>query len=117
MSQEQHDLRVDYVEFPVEDISRAKQFYGAIFGWKFTDYGEHYTSFTDGRLSGGFMVDLDAKPGGLLVVMYAVDLEALEQKIQQHGGTIVRQIFPFPGGRRFHFKDPSGHVLAVWSDH
>jgi predicted enzyme related to lactoylglutathione lyase len=56
------------------------------------------------------------KPGGPLVVIYAADLELLEQRVRQAGGAIVRPIFSFPGGRRFHFTDPSGNELAVWSD-
>jgi predicted enzyme related to lactoylglutathione lyase len=81
------------------------------------DWGPDYTSFADGRLAGGFSkVDEVTKGGGVLVVIYAVDLEAVEVAVRAHGGEIVKEIFSFPGGRRFHFTDPSGNELAVWSD-
>jgi uncharacterized protein len=116
MSQSEHDRRIDYLEFPVIDIPRAKQFYGDVFGWAFTDYGPDYTSFSDGRLTGGMEARPKVEKGGVLVVIYAVDLEALAAKVRAAGGAIVREIFDFPGGRRFHFTDPSGNELSVWSD-
>jgi predicted enzyme related to lactoylglutathione lyase len=116
MAQSEHDRRIDYIEFPVEDVAAAKRFYAAVFGWKFTDYGPDYTSFVDGRLSGGFRGGAAAVPGGPLVVIYAVDLEAVQQAVLAAGGRITQPPFAFPGGRRFHFRDPSGHELAVWSD-
>jgi hypothetical protein len=115
MAKPENDRRIDYVEVVVSDISRAKQFYGDAFGWAFTDYGPQYAAFNDGRLDGGFMTG-EPKPGGPLVIMYAIDLEATQQRIERAGGTIVKPIFPFPGGRRFHFTDPDGYELAVWSD-
>jgi uncharacterized protein len=115
MSNAEHDRRIDYIEFPVPRIAEVKQFYGKAFGWSFEDYGPDYTSFADGRLSGGFHT-VGAAGGGPLVVIYAVDLEAMERRIREAGGTIVRPIFSFPGGRRFQFTDPAGHELAVWSD-
>ena len=75
-----------------------------------------YTSFQDGRLSGGFTKDAPVRPANPLVVIYAAQLEAIEGKIKQAGGKIVRQTYSFPGGRRFHFSDPSGNELAVWTD-
>lgn len=116
MSQHQHDLRIDYIEFPVTDVAKAKAFYTRAFGWKFEDYGPDYTSFVDGRLSGGFAKADKVQAGGPLVVIYARDLGAVERKVTDAGGTIIRPIYPFPGGRRFHFSDPSGHELAVWSE-
>lgn len=116
MSQKKHDRRIDYIEFAVLDIEEAKSFYSEVFGWSFTDYGPDYTSFADGRLAGGFFSAESVTPGGPLVVVYAVDLEALEKAVVASGGTIVKEIFEFPGGRRFHFRDPSGYVLAVWSE-
>ena len=94
----------------------TKNFYTAVFGWSFTDYGDTYSSFADGRITGGFTSDTPVVPGGALVVMYAVDLEAIETSVIEHGGKVVKEIFSFPGGRRFHFADPSGNELAVWSD-
>ncbi len=116
MSQADQDKRVDYVEFPAADMDRIKAFYSTVFGWEFTDYGPTYTCFNDGRLSGGFEKADTVAAGGPLVVIYAVDLAAVEASVAPNGGTIVRETFPFPGGRRFHFADPSGNVLAVWSD-
>jgi predicted enzyme related to lactoylglutathione lyase len=116
MSQAEHDRRIDYVEFAATDIGRTKQFYQDVFGWRFEDYGPDYTSFQDGRLAGGFERKPAVRAGGPLVVIYARDLEALEAAITQAGGKIVRPPFAFPGGRRFHFTDPSGNELAVWTD-
>jgi uncharacterized protein len=116
MSQAEQDRRIDYVEFGARDIEKVKAFYHAVFGWTFTDYGPDYTSFHDGRLSGGFTTERTAGQGGPLVVLYAVDLEATQAKIKAAGGSIVKDTFSFPGGRRFHFSDPSGNELAVWSD-
>jgi predicted enzyme related to lactoylglutathione lyase len=111
-----NDRRIDYIEFPAADIARTKAFYVHVFGWKFTDYGPDYTSFEDGRLSGGFWKAGEVTGSGPLVVIYAVDLAEMEAQVRAEGGTIVKEIFPFPGGRRFHFTDPSGNELAVWSD-
>lgn len=116
MSQAEHDRRVDYVEFASTNIEQTKRFYSEIFGWEFTDYGPEYTSFTDGRLAGGFRAAPEAPAGGPLVVIYATNLAAVEAQVRDAGGKIVREIFEFPGGRRFHFTDPSGNELAVWSD-
>src|SRR6202030_1698360 len=106
---------MDYIEFPAADIARTKVFYGEVFGWKFTDYGPDYTSFEDGRLYGGFSKERAAMQGGALIVIYAHDLEAAELAVQKAGAKISKEIFSFPGGRRFHFIAPDGNELAVWS--
>ena len=116
MDRSEHDRRIDYVELLATDLDRVKAFYGEVFGWEFTDYGPEYTAFRDGRLDGGFAKADEVTTGGPLVVLYAVDLEAVEAVVREHGGRIVREIFSFPGGRRFHFADPVGNELAVWSD-
>ena len=116
MSQAGNDKRIDYVEFATSDIESSKAFYSTVFGWKFQDWGPDYASFEDGRLTGGFRKEDSVESGGPLVVIYAVDLEKLEAEIRAGGGTIVVEIFSFPGGRRFHFADPSGNVLAAWSE-
>jgi predicted enzyme related to lactoylglutathione lyase len=116
MNQAEQDRRVDYIEFLTTDIEETKRFYSEIFGWEFTDYGPDYTSFTDGRMAGGFSSAPVVAAGGPLVVLYAVNLEEIEAIIRESGGRIVRETFEFPGGRRFHFTDPSGNELAVWSD-
>jgi predicted enzyme related to lactoylglutathione lyase len=116
MSQAEQDRRVDYIEFASTDIEETKRFYSEVFGWEFTDYGPDYTSFNDGRLAGGFRAAPQVGAGGPLVVLYSTDLEGIESRVSEAGGEIVREIFEFPGGRRFHFADPSGNELAVWSD-
>ena len=115
-AQAAHDQRVDYVEIPVTDVRRAKQFYQQVFQWPFTDFGDDYSSFADGRLTGGLRkVERTVRPG-VLVVIYARDLAATQDRVVKAGGRIVVQTHEFPGGRRFHFTDPSGNELAVWSD-
>ena len=116
MSQAEQDRRIDYVEFGATDIEATKRFYSAVFGWEFTDYGPDYTSFHDGRLNGGFAKVENVTGGGPLVVVYALHLEAMLASVKTAGGKIFKEIFSFPGGRRFHFHDPNGNELAVWSD-
>lgn len=117
MSASQNNLRLDYIEFATRDVAVAKKFYAAAFGWKFTDYGPDYTSFSDGRLSGGFFATSEqpAKSNPLAVI-FAGSLEDAEQRVRAAGGKIAKPAFEFPGGRRFHFTDPNGLELAVWSD-
>ncbi|CNI96884.1 glyoxalase family protein [Yersinia aldovae] len=111
------DRQIDNIEFAVSDIARSKAFYGAVFNWCFTDYGAEYCEFTDGRLTGGFSRVSEIHPnGGPLIILYADDLEQTQQRLEQAGATIVLPTFSFPGGRRFHFTDPDGYQLAVWSD-
>jgi predicted enzyme related to lactoylglutathione lyase len=115
MSQTKPDKQIDYIELPATTIPGTKQFYQNVFDWKFEDYGPAYTSFLDGRLAGGFTTDR-AVANGVLVVIYASDLAGMQKKVESAGGKIVKPIFSFPGGRRFHFIDPSGNELAVWSN-
>jgi uncharacterized protein len=115
MTRSENHSRIDYIEINVRDIARAKAFYGGAFGWKFTDYGPDYCAFSDGRLDGGFTTQASPRPGGPLVVLYADDLEEMQGGVESAGGKVVKAIFPFPGGRRFHFQDPDGYELAVWS--
>ena len=116
MDQKDQDKRIDYIEFKVADIARAKTFYSSVFGWSFTDYGEAYASFNDGSMRGGLEQVAEVNPGGALIVFYALDLLAIQEVVLANGGTVVRDIFEFPGGRRFHFKDTEGNELAIWSD-
>lgn len=116
MTNERHDRAIDYIEFPVTDMQASKAFYSAVFGWEFVDYGPDYASFSDANVEGGFRQESEIKAGGPLVVFYAEDLEGVERSVRGAGGTVIREIFSFPGGRRFHFTDPSGNELAVWSD-
>jgi uncharacterized protein len=116
MGQQEHNFQMDYIEFPATDIEATKRFYSAVFGWSFTDYGPNYTSFHDGRLAGGFTMSAKPVRGGALVVLYAKDLAATQRKMTESGGKITIEPFEFPGGRRFHFADPNGNELAVWSE-
>ena len=108
--------RIDYIEFSATDIAAVKNFYTAVFGWKFTDYGPDYTSFEDGRISGGFAKAPSISGNGVLVVIYSSELEKTKDAVVRNGGKITKPPFDFPGGRRFHFTDPNGNELAVWSE-
>jgi predicted enzyme related to lactoylglutathione lyase len=110
------DAKIAYVEFPVGDLPAVKGFYADAFGWTFTDYGPTYASFDNGGVDGGFNADPGDRTAAPLVILFAADLEAMEARVKAAGGTISRPIFSFPGGRRFHFRDPSGAELAVFSD-
>lgn len=109
-------ISIDYVELPTLDLETAKTFYGNAFGWTFIDYGPQYVAFESGKLSGGFAKTESISKGGVLVILYTDNLEDTLHAVQTHGGKIIQEIFPFPGGRRFHFADPSGNELAIWSD-
>jgi hypothetical protein len=115
MAKSENDRRIDYIEMNVADIERSKAFYRKAFGWTFKDYGPDYCEFADGRLRGGFTTAAKPTPGGPLVVLYADTLEEVQRSIESAGGRISKPIFEFPGGRRFHFLDPDGYELAVWS--
>jgi len=115
----QQERKIDYVEMPAADMQATREFFNGLFGWQFTEYGPDYMDFTDGRIAGGFRrstVSMDAEAGSALVVFYAKDLESLEARIRELGGVISTATFSFPGGRRFHFRDPNGNEFAVWSD-
>ncbi len=107
---------IDYIEFKAPDLDAVKGFYSESFGWTFTDYGPTYTAFSDSGLFGGFELSEDPIVNGALAVLYHNDLDFIQNKIESAGGMIVKPIFSFPGGRRFHFTDPAGNELAVWSD-
>ncbi len=110
------DGSLDYIELPGPDIPATKKFYGSVFGWTFTDYGPDYAAFTcDGR-NGGFNAERKVvASGGPLVVLYAADLDAMEAKVRAAGVEILSRE-SFEGGRRFHFRDPNGNEIAVWTD-
>ena len=115
----QDDQKIDYVEFPASDFDGVQAFYEKAFGWEFTDYGPEYRAFSDGKLDGGFRNAPEAsttETGAALVVLYAKNLESTRDTVADSGGTILQDIFSFPGGRRFQFADPHGNELAVWSD-
>ena len=117
MSQQHSNFSMDYIEFPATDLEETKRFYHQAFGWDFQDWGPNYVSFHDGRIGGGFTSEAHvATEGGVLVVLYASNLEDTYRNVKAAGGKIVRESFEFPGGRRFHFADPNGNQLAVWSE-
>lgn len=107
---------INYIEFSAEDLEAIKTFYTKLFAWQFTDYGPTYTAFTDGSLDGGFEKGTNRGQEGALVILYSEDLKETLTAVTEGGGSIVTPIFDFPGGKRFHFTDPAGNELAVWSD-
>jgi uncharacterized protein len=107
---------INYVEFKAKDLEKIKKFYTASFEWTFTDYGPTYTAFSDSGLMGGFeKTDIEIV-NGVLVVLYHNNLKLIKEKVIESGGKVSKDIFSFPGGHRFHFLDPDGNELAVWSD-
>lgn len=111
--------KINYVEFPATNLAAAKQFFSTVFGWTFVDYGPEYTAFANAGLDGGFFKSeqvVSTQSGSALIVFYSRQLEQTRQKIESAGGSIIKPIFSFPGGRRFHFADPNGNEYAVWSD-
>ena len=106
---------INYIEFNVKDIQQSKAFYQYL-GWTFTDFGPAYCEFDSGEIKGGFAQTDDVQSaGGALIILYSDHLEHSLQCVKEAGATIVQDIFSFPGGRRFHFKDLDGYELAIWS--
>jgi predicted enzyme related to lactoylglutathione lyase len=109
---------INYVELPAKNIPATKAFFETAFAWSFIDYGEEYTAFSNSGIEGGFFLSelvSRTENGACLLVLLSDDLEATEQRVIKAGGIISQAIFSFPGGRRFHFTEPSGNELAVWS--
>ncbi len=106
-------MQIDYLEFSSPDLGATKQFFAAAFGWSFNDYGPDYQEIADGGIGGGIAAGPPAPP---LVILKADDLEAALARVSGAGGRITRPIFEFPGGRRFHFTEPGGTEMAVWSE-
>jgi predicted enzyme related to lactoylglutathione lyase len=107
---------INYIEFKAKDLTAIKDFYTKSFNWQFTDYGPAYTSFAESGVFGGFEQTDGEIVNGVLVVLYHDNLEETLKKVVDAGGVITKEIFSFPGGRRFQFLDPSGNELAVWSE-
>lgn len=110
---------IDFIEFParsVASVAKAKSFYSEVFGWKFEDWGDDYADTKSSGVGCGFNADLEHRPNKPLAVIYVKDLEAARQGVIHAGGKLTREVFSFPGGKRFHFQDPSGNELSVWSD-
>ena len=110
------DGKIGYVEMPGADLPATKGFYAQAFGWTFTDYGPDYAAFEGQGADGGFTTPQEGATDKPLVVLYAHDIEAMAAKVAAAGAVITKPIFSFPGGRRFHFRDPSGNELAVFTE-
>lgn len=108
--------RIDYIELPGGELVSTKRFYADAFGWRFQDFGPTYAAFEDAGVDGGFQGDAAQAPAQPLVILYTDDLEGAADKVVAVGGAISTPIFSFPSGRRFHFRDPAGNELAVWSE-
>lgn len=111
--------KINYLEFPSQNLAATKAFFSSVFDWTFTDYGPEYSAFENAGISGGFYQSLlssHTEQGSALVVFYSEHLEQTQQKIRDAKGKIIKDTFSFPGGRRFHFTEPSGNEFAVWSD-
>ncbi len=111
--------KINYIEFPSRDIEKTRNFFTTVFGWSFVDYGPEYTTFSNEGINGGFYksdLSISTDNGSALVVFYSNNLEQTLSRIEAAGGTIIKPIFSFPGGRRFHFSDPNGNEYAIWSD-
>ena len=108
---------IDYIEFTVRDLAEAKAFFTAAFGWSFNDYGPDYAGIQapDGDGEVGGLRPGEPAAGGPLVILFSDDLDDSLEAVKSAGGRIVTEPFSFPGGRRFHFEDPSGNELAVWA--
>lgn len=107
---------INYIEFTAPDLDAVKAFYGSVFGWKFQDWGPDYISFEQAGVAGGFKRGEPTRCAGPLVVLYSAALETTEAAVGSAGAAILKPIFSFPGGRRFHFADPAGNQLAVWGE-
>lgn len=116
-SKHQHH-EIDYIEIGVTDMAASQRFYAAAFDWEFTDYGPEYAGIRkrQGGEAGGLSLQADVAQGGPLVILYSANLEHTLAAVRDAGGQVTRDIFEFPGGRRFQFRDPSGNELAVWSN-
>lgn len=111
--------KIDYLEYPAIDLSATKTFFSKTFDWTFEDFGPEYTAFDKQGVEGGFYkaeLVSNSDKGTALAIFYSEDLESTLAKVVDNGGVIVKQTFSFPGGRRFHFTEPSGNEFAVWSD-
>ena len=104
---------ITYIELPSLDIEASKHFYSSLFGWTFEDFGPSYSAFHEAGIEGGFNGDTADRTRAPLVVLQTDELDGVFEQVKAAGATITVPIFPFPGGRRFHFKDPNGNELAI----
>ena len=113
---------ISYVELNVSDLPATRAFYESAFGWRFNDYGPEYAGIRSSRDEsasevGGLRLDQELRQaGGPLVLLYSTDLDKSVEAVKSAGGQVVNGPYEFPGGRRFHFTDPSGNELGVWAE-
>lgn len=105
--------RPNYIELPAADLAASKAFYTKAFGWTLAEFGPSYAATTTGDVDVGLQGDAGEAPAAPLPVIQVDDLDAALAAVTAAGGNIVRPTFAFPGGRRFHFRDPHGNELAV----
>ncbi len=105
--------RLNYVELPCADVPAARAFYETAFGWSLTAFGDTYAATTTGDVDIGLSGDATEQTAAPLPVIQVTDLEAAQARVEAAGGTITQAIFAFPGGRRFHVRDPGGSEIAV----
>lgn len=106
--------RISFVELPASDLSSTRSFYADAFGLAFTDFGPSYACTMTGDVDIGLQADAGEATSAPLIVVAVDDLEASFEAVAKAGGIITKPIFAFPGGRRFHFRDPSGNELAAF---
>jgi len=114
----QHE-KLNYVEYPSKNLPATKAFFEQAFAWSFVDYGPEYAAFSGQGLDGGFFKSefcSSAAQGAALLVFYSDNLEGTLEKVVNAGGKVIKPIFSFPGGKRFHFTEPSGNEFAVWGE-
>ncbi|MGD1045363.1 MAG: VOC family protein [Bacteroidota bacterium] len=119
MKKKTQNARFDFIEFPaksLDDLLKTKSFYSFAFGWSYKDWGNDYSDTKDSGLGSGLNADPSHKSGHPLAVIYVDAIEVSKKAVVAAGGQITRDIFSFPGVRRFHFTDPTGNELAVWPD-
>jgi predicted enzyme related to lactoylglutathione lyase len=105
--------RIDYIEFPSSDRARTSAFLNAAFGWGIVSYGPDYDGLSDAGIDGG-VDQAKEKVAATMAVIRTDDLDAAEARVRAAGGAITREQFDFPGGRRFHFREPGGNEMAVY---
>ncbi len=110
------DNSINYIELPMFNNAETKKFYEQIFEWGFANWGPNYISFSGANIDGGFNGDAQVSSPGVLVVLYSKDLNGELESVTKAGGEISMPVYEFPGGRRFHFRDPNVNELAVWSE-
>jgi predicted enzyme related to lactoylglutathione lyase len=119
MKKKRRENRIDYLELPapsVKALTAAKKFYSEVFGWAFQDWGPDYADTEESGLGSGINADPENRSRAPLAILFSNDLESARDRVKKAGGKITREIYSFPGGRRFHYQDPAGNELAVWSD-